>query len=227
MCCDRKMSGSLLDVFSPLHAMSKFCGYSVFTINRVDFSVAVERVDVLLQIWIIIINCCLNFCLWDASQNFAMHKSDIISKSLPIILCGSYGLYLFCVIASVATRTKQSILIRSICEIDEMVNKKMNCIFHWLTSMLFIQLKEFGVQFDYQREKRVVIFAICGIILAGAALVVQCLVIQQFSASTTNMLPNAFIYYWNIQCYTIFIFNFVFMVYTVKQRFAGVNDCLK
>lgn len=103
--------------------MSKFCGYSIFSINRLDFSIAFKRIDVLLQIWIVIVNCFLNYYLWDASQNFPLHKSDIIRKSLPIILCGSFGLYIFCVIASIVMREKQSILMKSICEIDEMVRK--------------------------------------------------------------------------------------------------------
>jgi hypothetical protein len=116
-----EMAKSIVDVLAPLNFISKFCGYSIFTINRVDFSIAFERIDVLLQIWIVIVNCFLSFHLWDASQNFPLHKSDIISKSMPIILCGSFGLYIFCLIASLLLRKKQSILMKLICQIDGMV----------------------------------------------------------------------------------------------------------
>lgn len=116
-----EMAESIIDVLAPLSLISKFCGYSIFTINRFDFSIAYKRIDILLQIWIVIVNCFLNYVLWEASQNFPLHKSDIISKSMPIILCGSFGLYVFCMIALAVMRKKQSILMKSICQIDEMV----------------------------------------------------------------------------------------------------------
>lgn len=116
-----KMARNISEALAPLNFMSKFCGYSIFSINRFDFSIGFKRIDVLFQIWIVVVNCFLNFYLWDASQSFPLHKSDIISKSLPIILCGCFGLYIVCVIASIALRKKQSILMKSIFAIDEMV----------------------------------------------------------------------------------------------------------
>lgn len=116
------MAKSIMDALAPLHLSSKICGYSIFSINRLDFSIEFKRIDVLLQIWIIVVNCCLNCFLWDTSQRFPLHKSNIISETLPIILSGCYVLYLCCVIASMVMRKKQSILIESICQIDEMVS---------------------------------------------------------------------------------------------------------
>lgn len=116
-----EMAKSIIDALAPLQLVTKFCGYSIFTINRFDFSTAFKRTDFIATIWIVFINCFINFYLWNPSQNFPIHKSDIISKSLPIIMCASYGLYLFCIIASMMMKAKLSILIKSICGIDEMV----------------------------------------------------------------------------------------------------------
>jgi hypothetical protein len=116
------MGKDILDAFKPLNIISKWCGYSLFTITRVNYSVAFKRVDFAFQAWIIATICFLSVCMWDVSQSLPLHKSDIISKCLPIILCMSYGLYLFTIAATIGTRRKQSILIKSICEIDEMVS---------------------------------------------------------------------------------------------------------
>lgn len=112
---------NILDAIAPLSLTSKFCGYSVFTISRFDFSIASKRSDVCFQIWIIVINCLLCFLLVQTDEDSLMHKSDIISKALPIIFACSYGLYLFTIVVSLGMKEKQSILIRSICEIDDMV----------------------------------------------------------------------------------------------------------
>lgn len=120
------MSQNIIDVLAPLHWMSKFCGYSIFTIKRSDFSISCKRIDIAFYCWVVFINCCLNgfnIYLWDASQSFPLHNSGIISKSLPVLLSGSYGLYLISMIASTAMRQKQSILMKSICEIDETVRR--------------------------------------------------------------------------------------------------------
>lgn len=112
---------NILDAIAPLSLMSKFCGYSMFTISRFDFSIASKRSDVCFQIWIIAINCLLCFLLVKTDQDSQLHKSDIISKALPIIFACSYGLYLFTIVVSLGMKEKQSILMRSICEIDDMV----------------------------------------------------------------------------------------------------------
>jgi uncharacterized membrane protein YwaF len=117
------MGKDILDAFKPLNIISKCCGYSLFTITRIDYSVAFRRIDFAFQVWIVATICFLSVYMWDVSQSLPLHKSDIISKCLPIILCMSYGLYLFTVAATIGTRRKQSILIKSICEIDEMVSR--------------------------------------------------------------------------------------------------------
>lgn len=117
-----EMAKNIFDATSPLSFMAKFCGYSMFTINQSDFTIASKRNDVIAQIWIIIMNVFFCAYLWDVGQNFNLHKSDILSKSLPIILSGSYGFYIFTIIASIALRRKQSTLMRLFYEIDEMVS---------------------------------------------------------------------------------------------------------
>ena len=123
---NKNMSKNVLDAIAPLSLISKFCGYSMFTISRFDFSTATKQTDVCFRIWIVLINCFLNYILWFSDRNFPMHKSDIISKCLPIILGGSYGLYIFTIIGFCGMRDKYSILIKSICEIDEMVRLLIN-----------------------------------------------------------------------------------------------------
>lgn len=126
------MAKNFIDAIAPLTSMSKFCGYSIFSINRLDFSLTIKRNDVIFLIWIVVINCFINCFVWDSSQHYPMHKSDILSKSLPIILCGSYLFYIFTIIAWAAMRKKQSILIKSICNIDEMVRNRIS----WLNKVL-------------------------------------------------------------------------------------------
>ena len=115
------MANNIMDAIAPLSSMSKFCGYSMFSINQFDFSIALKWKDFFFQIWAVLINCFLNSFLWDLSQHFPMHKSDILTKSLPIILCGTYGFYVITIIASFASRKNQSDMFKYICEIDEMV----------------------------------------------------------------------------------------------------------
>lgn len=118
-CLKSEMAKNIIDAIAPLSAISKFCGYSIFTINQLDFSIEFKRNDWLFYIWIVLLNCFLNTFLWD--QHRPLHRSDILSKSLPAVLGISYGFYVFTMISSLATRKKQSILIQSIYEIDEMV----------------------------------------------------------------------------------------------------------
>lgn len=128
---------NIFDAVAPLSSMSKFCGYSMFTISRSDFSIASKRSDVCFQIWIVVINCLLCFLLLESDQDSQLHKSDIISKALPIIFACSYALYVFTIVASLGTREKQSILIKLICEIDDMVRVecKVKNFFHlWLAA---------------------------------------------------------------------------------------------
>lgn len=116
------MAQDILDAFAPLNLISKICGYSLFTISRVDYAATFKRVDFAFQTWIVAVVCFLNVYLFDVRESLPMHKSDIISKCLPIFLCLSYGLYLLTIVATIVTRRKQSLLIKSICDIDEMVS---------------------------------------------------------------------------------------------------------
>jgi hypothetical protein len=43
----------------------------------------------------------------------------------------------------------------------------------------------------------------------------------------TSFGASAFFYYWILQCYTIYILNFVFLANAVKQRFEKINELLE
>lgn len=218
------MAKNILDAIGPLSSMSKFCGYSIFSIDHSDFSVRIQHSDVCFQIWIVVINCFLNCYLWDPSQHSALHKSDILSKSLPIILCGSYGFYVFTIIASAAMRKRQSILMKSICDIDEMVRQRM---MKELSVEFNLQLEEFGVKFNYLRQKRILIYAILAIVVIDLIVVSQGFAIIRMHSTTASIGYNFITYFWSMQCYSIYFVNFIFMANTVKQRFAKVNECLR
>lgn len=219
-----EMAKNILDVLAPLSFVSKLMGFSSFSINRFDFSIHTTAVDILFRVWIILVNCLLSFCLWDACQHFPVYKSDIIAKSLPIILGGSYFLYLVSMLGTILTSKKQSVLIKSICEIDEMVRK--NVYLKFFVSWRSFQLEEFNIRFNYQRQRRILTFALLAVIAIDIILTIQCYVMQVTYNLATKSGLHVFFYYWNVQSSSIFFVNFVVMTNAVKQRFKKINDCL-
>jgi hypothetical protein len=185
------MKLSILDAFAPLNFFSKFCGYSMFTVSRVNYSPTFKNSDFLFQLWIFIVTCYLNSQLWSIGQIFPMHKSDIISKSLPIILCVSYVLYLITIMATVGTRKKQSALIRCICEVDEMVRRRFE---HRTFTNQMLQLSELGCSFDYLRQRRLEIFKLLVMFIVISIILAHCVAVQVIYKLTTRFVSISFLY---------------------------------
>lgn len=201
------MSENFLDVIAPLQCITKLYGYWLFTINRVNFKIKLTNVDKVLQISTVVVHLILNFYLWTDGQ-ISLHKSGIVSKSLPIIFFCNYVLFVVCITVANFSRKKFTTIVRKICEID-------------------VELAYYNLTFNYRKQKRMLIILCVIITITDLMLVLQCYIANVIKSLSTSFGWNGFSYFCYIQAYSCFMFHFVVMMYSVKQRFAKINEHLR
>ncbi|CRL05759.1 CLUMA_CG018788, isoform A [Clunio marinus] len=131
--CDKKVClfevrslrmSTILDAFAPLQLSSKICGYSVYTFNHLELKINYRISDVIFMFWNVANICALGYFLRESEHHVPLIvlQSGIISKAIPLVLFGSYIVYILSCIGSIFSQSKQSLLINFILQIDEMLS---------------------------------------------------------------------------------------------------------
>lgn len=223
---------NIIDVASPLHLISKLLGYAIFSLERNDFSIIYHWIDYISIVWTILINFLLIYYCWFESVNHVktVHKSDIMKGSLPIIIFCSYVLYVIVMIISFAMRKTIAKIFETIQIIDDNVRvEKFNNLhgnFKFYFENLF-QFKCFNINFNYRRQKLIVVLITGAVTLGNILLVLQVIIALLINKMSVNYTWTYLTYFWCLEVNTIFILNFILLAWTVKHRFTTFNKCIK
>lgn len=89
-----------------------------------------------------------------------------------------------------------------------------------------LQLGEFGVQFNYRRQRKQLSYTVVIAFIVDVILIFQCRIIRRLNGDKSLRL-TCLVSFWSLFCYTIFIVNVVFTANVVKERFESVNKFIK
>lgn len=134
-----KMTLNIYDVIFPVHFVMKFSGYTMFSIDPVYFTAKFKSIDRFCHFLMICISICINHVFWKSFCGYGImkrHKSEILKRSIPVLVYSSYVVYVLCMIWSTVCKRKIGNIIKKLCEIDEQVKKKIyakyvSCFLLW------------------------------------------------------------------------------------------------
>lgn len=120
------MTLNIYDVIFPVHFVMKLSGYTMFSIDPVYFTAKFKSIDRFFHFLMVCISFCINHVFW---KSFSVHengitkrhKSEILKRSIPILVYSSYVVYVLCMIWSTVCKQKIGKIIKKLCEIDEQV----------------------------------------------------------------------------------------------------------
>ena len=77
---------NILDVLGTFHILSKFCGFTVFTVNRKDLSVTITCYDFCFYIFTMSFNVIMSFNSVAVFMKSPVKQSRIIDFTIPILV---------------------------------------------------------------------------------------------------------------------------------------------
>jgi len=200
-------STNILDAIFPMHIVSKFVGYMIFSISRKDFSVHVTKMDFVMQALAIICNVLMTAIYSTSWMLVKVHDSYIARISIPAVLFGSFLAYNAYIIWTFVKRHQIALMIRKLHEVD-------------------CNLGLMGITFDYQRQKVSVIKFLSISIITGSSISAFTIFAHSLYIIRESNKFEVFLF-WNFLCGAILNAQVYLSIHTIKVRFHAVNLCIK
>ncbi|KAG5666462.1 hypothetical protein PVAND_014489 [Polypedilum vanderplanki] len=192
----------------PLHLASKIFGFLIFSIENKSFTVTIKNSDYFFIICNIVVNL-LIFCVyWFQFLGENTIDSNVISKGIPIVTFMQYSISTFVMILSFIRRKNFVVILKMFNEID------------------LILREEFGVKFNYCKERQIVRNIIISLINGFITIILFCGIVEVFKTKKIN--PKDEIYlFWCLSTTSLVLINFSFIAFAIKMRFEKVNEVLR
>lgn len=171
---------TILDAAEPLLFISKFTGYSLFTIDRKTWRARVTKLDILAILLTIWINLGLNCIYWKSIISVEANVNTISKVSLPILVYLDYVINVIGVLWIFMNSCKISELLRLFKEIDENFMDIGGCV-------------------DYRREKMNAIRSLTAVVVTSIGFIIMDMFILTFSDFVTEKL-FAVVIFWSYFC---------------------------
>ncbi|CAO1439461.1 unnamed protein product [Diamesa serratosioi] len=131
------------------------------------------------------------------------HKSEILKRSIPVLVYSSYVVYVLCMVWSTICKRKIGKIIKKLCEIDE-------------------QLLTLKFHFNYKQQRAFVVIILSILMFLGILIVLQGFIAHRAYVGNYYLGIHLMCFF-SLQAFAIFMFNYALLIFLVRQRVQSVN----
>jgi hypothetical protein len=205
-------SQSAYTSYLPLHIYGKFFGFGIFSVNPKNYTTKFKLQDYIYSILSIILNGFIICVYWIifTKPNFIQSTvkfHSTVTLTTPLVMFCQYLAYTAIMILSVIKRHELCMILRKIKKID-------------------LDLEEFRVRFDYHGEMchiRKIILIIISVIITMMSLTH---ISEKYYDIHIDFKYDIYLF-WILNCGVILLLGFCTVAIGIRNRFIGVNKCIR
>lgn len=201
------MTHNIYTSVRPLHLLSKFSGFSLYSIDRKTFEVKFRKLDALFATIHSILTVVLNIMFWKTYSMLDVHNSEVVNKIFPVFAYCNYVASTLAKIWSFCHRHEYAQLLKTFHSID-------------------IDFEHFDIKFDYSNRRKTI-----------KKTIIATIFVETLTGGFTHLTQHHYNMNisWNNLVFTLYGFyanmivmnQFMMSISEVKLRLKAVNDVLR
>lgn len=198
--------------YLPLHIYGKIFGFGLFSISPKNFSTRFRATDLIIGIFAACFNAfviCVYYIIF-TRPNFIQSTvkfHSTVGLTTPLVMFCQYLAYTAIMILSIMKRNDLCLILKKLKKIDH-------------------DLDEFRIRFDYRKEMRLIRKILVIVVSLIVSMMVLTKVSEQYCGIHIDYKFDIY-FFWVLNCGVILLLGFCAVAGAIRNRFNGVNKCIR